>query len=571
MDLKGVFVANPPNCNNLDRLHFSYPSFPNLKMERFGRVSKVIAEWDIRQANLKINRSKEINKAMQQLMAMQYAHQIDQIKSWDNYCDSTIFLQCFIRRGLDRITFLKQKNCILCIQTSHRLLKDTCKQRQNFLALVQHCRVLQASIRTYLCAQKMKLHRYENSIQTLQGIIKSFSVQKSHCILKQHTLCLQTSVRTRQCQFESLRILKATYQIQSYMTSSKARFEYLQHLQQIASCQAVIRAAFVRKTQAKCIQQRMQQLRDEILVLWAKTFTAFNYRAKFWCVFNTPTYLNLSIHCEELNRLQSLLNEMNKSPEKMQEQISRFEAERREFYFILKEKTPPSVLLSFYTTLNIDPKSKHKKAQLIDNIYHLETNPMTSATIILAACGSFPGCILDVTSQVELRRAERIRKNLMLTVKSSLQSLQALHRIATCQENANRRHSRYICHLHDELEIVQDIEKDLVEEQLQNSYPSQQGLLPSQASLASNDIYSADNQNTSKLMIQRRKKRFISSCFISRKSLDSVFSGWRVPSVQADGSKSSATNQVILEQQKQNENEDENQQNIAVRLYPIVE
>ncbi|ETO29192.1 hypothetical protein RFI_07934, partial [Reticulomyxa filosa] len=41
MDIVGVFVANPPNRNNLDNMQYSYQSFPNLKMERYGKISKV--------------------------------------------------------------------------------------------------------------------------------------------------------------------------------------------------------------------------------------------------------------------------------------------------------------------------------------------------------------------------------------------------------------------------------------------------------------------------------------------------------------------------------------------------
>ncbi|ETO09704.1 hypothetical protein RFI_27674 [Reticulomyxa filosa] len=519
---------------------------------------------------------------MQQLMAMQYAQHIDQVKSWDNYSDNTIFLQCYLRGSLQRVEYLQLKESVRVIQQNLRIMKRTREQRFQFLCLFDDCKTLQATIRTYFAVQKIKSHWYDQSTRTLQATIHSYLLHKKYSALKKHSLCLQACVRTRQCQLESLRTLRVCIKSNRTLPHDK-------HVDSTCCKQSYL-------------TKRMKELRDEILSMWTKTWTAFNYRAKFWLVFNSPTYLNLSIHCEEFDRLKTLSEEMTKSPDKHKEQVARFEAERKELYRILKENTPPSVLLSFYSTLHIDIRSKHKKDQLLQLLFSSDMDPVVSATITLGISGSSPAHILDVTSQIELRRAERIRTNLMLTVQSSLQSLRALHRIATIQELTNKRHLQYIDHLRDELGLAQEVEKDLELEHAQlyhhhtdardsidhdhdvsfehSSLSSRPVALPfpppsplpplsshdglpvassSSSSLAhktpqQGDMLSlpsfaphlplssdVDQYIVTQLRLQKRRKKYLSSRFATKKSLDNVFGGWyaaftytRIPSIQTN-------------------------------------
>jgi len=250
-----------------------------------------------------------------------------------------------------------------------------------------------------------------------------------------------------------------------------------------------------------------------------------------------------------------------------------------ELYSTLKQNTPSSVLLSFYSTLNIDGRSKHKKEQLLQALYSNTIDPAVSATIILGICGSSPGNILDVTSQIELRRAERIRKNLMLTVQSSLHSLRALNHVVTVQEHTNRKQLQYIDHLRDELGNAQQAEQEVNEEELMSQQQSQtqppqlltmqtDGFQSTTASPTSQSVQvrfhqdveqnEVDQRINSQLRLQKRRKKFLSSRFATKQSLDSVFEGWRVPSVQNIENVSKSTPVVItLENDSKHEIENE--------------
>ena len=89
LDLKSVFVANPPNLNDLDAAHYSYSSFPNqlrsAPTARLGPVRKADAPWDQR---TKSTRGRHFNSqtftALQQLLTMQHTAHINQANSWDN-------------------------------------------------------------------------------------------------------------------------------------------------------------------------------------------------------------------------------------------------------------------------------------------------------------------------------------------------------------------------------------------------------------------------------------------------------------------------------------------------------
>eukprot|EP01084_Bolivina_argentea_P268446 455935_1 len=152
------------------------------------------------------------------------------------------------------------------------------------------------------------------------------------------------------------------------------------------------------------------------------------YRAKFWIVYERTTYLNLAIHNEEIERLKNLLHRLSTSSLALNEAKQRFDTEKKELRRLLKEELQPNIRESLYTSWGINIKSKHKKESLLNSLFKPDSNPKQSATALLTICSSHSASILDVTSQVELRKADRIRDNLLLTVFSSLSSMQSLNK-----------------------------------------------------------------------------------------------------------------------------------------------
>merc|ERR1712130_852387 len=114
---------------------------------------------------------------------------------------------------------------------------------------------------------------------------------------------------------------------------------------------------------------------------------------------------------------------------------------------------------SLYTSWGINIKSKNKKDKLLDELFKTgnNANPKQSATALLTICSSHSASILDVTFSVELRKADRIRDNLLLTVFSSLSSMQSLNRSLQKQQRMNKKQRQTIKTINDELIHKQSI------------------------------------------------------------------------------------------------------------------
>ena len=271
------------------------------------------------------------------------------------------------------------------------------------------------------------------------------------------TLTLQSAFATRKVQVSAFRRLDAVEIMQSFMRARNAREKHLQTRSQIARCQAVLRGTLVRQRQFTYLESTISELRKELLLLWDDTTTSLMYRAKFWIVYEKANYLNLAIHYEEIERCKNMLKRFETSKKAKQESGSRFEQEKKELKRMLKEEVPEQVRESVYSTFNINNKSKHKKDTLMNSLFNtkdINNGKYTAklcSTTLLTICSTQAAAIMDVTSQVELRRAERIRKNLMLTVMGSMSSIQSLQRGLQTQINKNRKQTKKIDALKEEL------------------------------------------------------------------------------------------------------------------------
>merc|ERR1719471_165095 len=103
----------------------------------------------------------------------------------------------------------------------------------------------------------------------------------------------------------------------------------------------------------------------------------------------------------------------------------------------------------------MNAKMKGKKDKLLSELFKNTEAPYPkrSATTLLTICSSHSASILDVTSQVELRKANHIRDNLLLTVFSSLTSMQSLNRSLQRQQRRNKKQELTIRNMNDELTI----------------------------------------------------------------------------------------------------------------------
>eukprot|EP01084_Bolivina_argentea_P050535 92941_1 len=473
--LKSTFVANQPNMNDLDRSEYSYSSFPNnLKKERFGRKRKVTAPWD-NQSKLfqksMLRRTKSLrgkgglghihNKktftALQQLMAMQHTDHVNKAKSWDNFTVQTLVVQKYIRMIIQRNIFYTRKKQIIDLQRNIRLYNQTRNSFKKFSRLKDDCIVLQSVFKTYFMVQKHKNKIYYQSTTTLQAVFRGYLYNKQFRKLYNSTIELQSAFKTYILSKECNNKLECIKLCQTYILTGNSRIKHIETINSISRCQAVLRGTLLRRQQTKILNMQLVKIRSEILELWRKTFTAFMYRAKFWIVYERSTYLNLAIHNEELARLRNLFHRLSTSPNAKLEAINRFDTEKIELRRLLKEELQQNIRESLYTSWGINIKSKHKKDKLLSELFSTSTNTKQSATVLLTICSSHSSSILDVTSQVELRKADRIRDNLLLTVFSSLSSMQSLNNNLRKQQKINRKQKQQIKILNDECNNKQEI------------------------------------------------------------------------------------------------------------------
>ena len=102
--------------------------------------------------------------------------------------------------------------------------------------------------------------------------------------------------------------------------------------------------------------------------------------------------------------------------------------------------------------LGVDQKAKKRKQTLLDKLWSPDVDPELSAKVTLSLCSTQgTGSITDVTSQVELRKAERIRRNLELTVLGSLSSIRTLHRKLAAEKLKSAQRRKRISLLHEQL------------------------------------------------------------------------------------------------------------------------
>jgi len=313
--------------------------------------------------------------------------------------------------------------------------------------------------KTYLIVQKHKNKVYYQSTTTLQAVFRAYLFQKEFKRLYSSSITLQAIIRTYQKEQELKVKQSAVSLCQTYINCANARTKHINTINAISRCQAVLRGTLLRTQQKKILHMQLGKIRKEIMELWQKTFTAFMYRAKFWIVYERPTYLNLAIHNEELDRLQNLLHRLSTSKIALNEAKMRFEAEKAELRRLLKEELQQNIRESLYTSWGINVKSKNKKDKLLNELFKTgnDSNPKQSATALLTICSSHSASILDVTSQVELRKADRIRDNLLLTVFSSLSSMQSLNRSLQKQQKYNRKQQLTVRTLNEELKHKQSV------------------------------------------------------------------------------------------------------------------
>jgi len=469
LDVKSVFVANPPNLNDLDQSSYVYTTFPQqLKTSRFGAIRKIQPPWSTRRDKPALARTKSHRlrrhhgrtntfAALQQLLAMQHAAHINKARSWDNFTTNVLVVQRFIRMVVARKQLSRTRAHISTLQRGVRVYHDTRRAHVQFMAQRRSAVVLQSAFRTYLMVQRNRDRVYYTSTTCLQAVFRAYVMQKRAHALYASTRVLQGVFKTYRQQQRSAHKLSAVRITQCHLKTVFARQSHMDTMTAIRRCQAVLRGTLLRTQHKKILQSQLSKSRKQMLELWHKTMTAYMYRAKFWIVYEEPTYLNLAIHNEEVDRLQNLQHRLTTNKVAMHEARSRFDAEKAELRRLLKEELSPNIRESLYTSWGINIKSKSKKDKLLNELFTAQTSPKQSATALLTICSSHSASILDVTSQVELRRADRIRDNLLLTVFSSLSSMQSLNRSLQRHSKRVRKQQVTIKTLNEELTHKQNV------------------------------------------------------------------------------------------------------------------
>lgn len=118
---------------------------------------------------------------------------------------------------------------------------------------------------------------------------------------------LRNFFKMAHCRVQYRLALRRIRRLQAIFRSRKYRKSFKETKRKIIRLQAMFRKHVTFTQQTKRRAASLKQLRSLIVLLWGIEHTPLLYRSRFWILFDAPSYLNIGIHEDELQRLQTVL------------------------------------------------------------------------------------------------------------------------------------------------------------------------------------------------------------------------------------------------------------------------
>jgi IQ calmodulin-binding motif len=151
-----------------------------------------------------------------------------------------------------------------------------------------------------------RVHLLKKRLGTRIRNLQNMSSIDERCMEKRKNLAtsiIQSWYRTYMMRRRFSRAKAAVVLFQSRRRGRVVLLAYRVLIQLVSNVQALSRGVMVRRTLAALARERMNQYKQQIVLLWNHAFTPLSYRSQFWPILNLVSYIRLTIAEQELVRL----------------------------------------------------------------------------------------------------------------------------------------------------------------------------------------------------------------------------------------------------------------------------
>jgi len=431
-----TFACEPPSDSNLppDK-RYTYTSFPKLNPDLFYPRTSDTPVWKIQPDGTRGRQmSSKTMKALGELMAMNRAQSIANIRSWDTFYGTLLQIQSYARGYLASEKF---KATIGLIRTQQARLRGRYKADPIFKQFQERRKktvILQASIRGYLYFKYNQELLEKRITISIQSWIRAKMVAERYRKRRYFAVTIQAALKTAHRFAIDADLQNAVATIASRLQWLAARKTWLRQRQQICTIQARLRGVLMRNRQKALINEKMSECKTDLLSLWTDTFTLRSTRAQFLTIFEEATYLNLAIHKEEVRNLRESLE----YKDGLEPAEQRFNIEGEELRRTLRG-LPDALKNSFYERLGIAVNSRQRKRQLLEIIWTENVSMEDSKELTLLIVPQRSINAAHSESQCHLRKNKRIQRVLLEIVQGYIISMNNMHHQLTATEHYSQK------------------------------------------------------------------------------------------------------------------------------------
>ena len=221
----------------------------------------------------------------------------DELENQTKILIALVKVQALVRMVLVRVSYDKTMRSIMIIQREIRIFLVRKKHKSIFNKFCANVMTLQKAYRKY------RERRHRRNAILIQCFVRSHYARRQLLQLKlvrRSVICIQTRYRAHVARANFLRSRNAVITIQSIMRRARARKVLLIVRDMVIRVQAMTKGHLVRRAISKERQSMIARYRKQIFLLWQRCFTSFVYRASFWKLCSSDSFLMLALHEEEL-------------------------------------------------------------------------------------------------------------------------------------------------------------------------------------------------------------------------------------------------------------------------------
>eukprot|EP01083_Nonionella_stella_P232908 821102_1 len=411
LHISKTFMVPPVTSPDISQEKWTYPKFPRLKPELFGKTTP---------ARLFV--STEELAHIKRLNALCRGVTEELVKArWSDFMKNIILVQKCVRRHLHRKRYLQLRNTIIMLQ-----------QRFRYRRMRKSAILIQRTARTFLDSRSEVIRARRRAAVCMQSVWRGKFARKE-CIRRRSSfLCLQRWIRTALTRRRFLRVVATVRRVQARARARTVRLRYIHTRHCAVVIQAVVRGHLTRKAQRTHLRRLIGACRREMATEWRSLKVPLIFRSQFWIKFEAPTFLHLAVHKQEAQRLELITEQLKEpaGPAMLSKSEKYLADERKSMYTQLKHHMNKPVIDELYKDFAIQLKSKRKKQRLLDALWVEGSEDVSAKIVLLILDGeilaSLGSCMTSAgdANVWEQRKVQQVHKDLHFTLTGLVTSLQ---------------------------------------------------------------------------------------------------------------------------------------------------